>query len=210
MNGQPQPGGMNQFGQNAGGMNLQQIQQQQQQLQKLLAQQQQQQQQQQQMRAMGGPPPQQQQQQQPQQPQQMGGQMQNSNPQQQQQQQQQGLPIRAYLDQTVVPILLDGMCELVKERPNNPIEFLAAYLLKHDPSRAGNNNNPQQQNSGMPMQRNSFIDWRKAAGCYPAEMMGDYIDGGHERDRKVLDKDGMGMLCDAMEYVQDAHEPTSE
>mmetsp|Transcript_15582 Transcript_15582/g.27052 ORF Transcript_15582/g.27052 Transcript_15582/m.27052 type:complete len:181 (+) Transcript_15582:41-583(+) len=49
----------------------------------------------------------------------------------------QSLPIRAYLDQTVVPILLDGMSELVKERPANPIEYLASYLLRHDPSRAG-------------------------------------------------------------------------
>ena len=47
----------------------------------------------------------------------------------------QRLPIRAYLDQTVVPILLDGMSELVKERPANPIEYLASYLLKHDPQR---------------------------------------------------------------------------
>ena len=31
----------------------------------------------------------------------------------------QALPIRAYLDQTVVPILLDGMSALVKERPPN-------------------------------------------------------------------------------------------
>ncbi|KAL7474956.1 hypothetical protein ACHAW6_000895 [Cyclotella cf. meneghiniana] len=45
------------------------------------------------------------------------------------------LPIRAYLDQTVVPILLDGMSELVKERPPNPVEWLAAYLLKHDPQK---------------------------------------------------------------------------
>eukprot|EP01039_Chlorochromonas_danica_P008631 gene8631-9511_t len=45
----------------------------------------------------------------------------------------QALPIRAYLDQTVVPILLDGMSALVKERPPNPIEWLAAYLLKHNP-----------------------------------------------------------------------------
>lgn len=29
----------------------------------------------------------------------------------------QALPIRAYLDQTVVPLLLDGMSALVKERP---------------------------------------------------------------------------------------------
>ena len=74
----------------------------------------------------------------------------------------QRLPIRAYLDQTVVPILLDGkiylrrflkfdgitshqsylslsmhtgMSELVKERPANPVEYLASYLLKHDPQK---------------------------------------------------------------------------
>lgn len=45
------------------------------------------------------------------------------------------LPIRAYLDQTVVPILLDGMSELVKERPPNPVEWLASYLLKNDPQK---------------------------------------------------------------------------
>jgi protein dpy-30 len=43
------------------------------------------------------------------------------------------LPIRAYLDQTVVPILLQGMSALVKERPGNPIEWLAAYLIKNNP-----------------------------------------------------------------------------
>jgi len=30
-----------------------------------------------------------------------------------------------------------GMSELVKDRPPNPIEYLAAYLLRHDPARAG-------------------------------------------------------------------------
>ena len=43
----------------------------------------------------------------------------------------QGLPVRAYLDQTVVPILLQGMSVLAKERPPNPIEYLATYLLKN-------------------------------------------------------------------------------
>ncbi|GFO18013.1 Dpy-30-like protein [Plakobranchus ocellatus] len=43
----------------------------------------------------------------------------------------QSLPTRAYLDQTVVPILLTGMSVLARERPPNPIEFLAAYLLKN-------------------------------------------------------------------------------
>ncbi|XP_067949215.1 protein dpy-30 homolog [Watersipora subatra] len=41
------------------------------------------------------------------------------------------LPTRAYLDQTIVPILLQGMSVLVKERPPNPVEFLAAYLMKN-------------------------------------------------------------------------------
>eukprot|EP01040_Poterioochromonas_malhamensis_P024132 gene24132-29786_t len=50
----------------------------------------------------------------------------------------QSLPIRSYLDQTVVPILLDGMSALVKERPPNPVEWLAAYLLKHNPQNPNN------------------------------------------------------------------------
>ncbi|CAM9192868.1 unnamed protein product [Ascophyllum nodosum] len=48
----------------------------------------------------------------------------------------QSLPIRAYLDQTVVPILLDGMSALVKERPPNPVEWLGNYLLVHNPQSA--------------------------------------------------------------------------
>ncbi|XP_063056054.1 protein dpy-30 homolog isoform X2 [Engraulis encrasicolus] len=43
----------------------------------------------------------------------------------------QTLPTRAYLDQTVVPILLQGLSVLAKERPAQPIEFLAAFLLKN-------------------------------------------------------------------------------
>ncbi|XP_015766265.1 PREDICTED: protein dpy-30 homolog [Acropora digitifera] len=43
----------------------------------------------------------------------------------------QSLPTRAYLDQTVVPILLQGLSTLSKERPPNPIEYLATYLLKN-------------------------------------------------------------------------------
>ena len=42
----------------------------------------------------------------------------------------QSLPTRAYLDQTVVPILLQGLAVLAKENPPSSIEFLASYLLK--------------------------------------------------------------------------------
>lgn len=43
----------------------------------------------------------------------------------------QSLPTRQYLDQTVVPILLQALSTLAKERPPDPISFLAAYLLKN-------------------------------------------------------------------------------
>ncbi|KAG0233362.1 Dpy-30 motif-domain-containing protein [Mortierella sp. GBAus27b] len=41
------------------------------------------------------------------------------------------MPIRTYLDQTVLPVLLDGMKQLAKERPQNPLEYLGHYLLNH-------------------------------------------------------------------------------
>ncbi|KNC46155.1 uncharacterized protein AMSG_00273 [Thecamonas trahens ATCC 50062] len=46
-----------------------------------------------------------------------------------------GAGVRAYLEQTVVPLLLQGMNQLVKERPVNPVEYLALYLLKHNPEK---------------------------------------------------------------------------
>lgn len=45
------------------------------------------------------------------------------------------LPVRAYLDQTVVPLLLQGMSELVKVRPDTPVEWLAQYLLNNNPNK---------------------------------------------------------------------------
>lgn len=47
------------------------------------------------------------------------------------------LPIRAYLDQTVVPHLLLGLSALVKERPPNPVEWLATYLLQNNDKQPG-------------------------------------------------------------------------
>ncbi|RUO98914.1 Dpy-30 motif-domain-containing protein, partial [Jimgerdemannia flammicorona] len=41
----------------------------------------------------------------------------------------QSLPVRSYLDETVVPVLLEGMKVLVKERPENPLEYLGQYLI---------------------------------------------------------------------------------
>mmetsp|Transcript_8928 Transcript_8928/g.19353 ORF Transcript_8928/g.19353 Transcript_8928/m.19353 type:complete len:91 (-) Transcript_8928:368-640(-) len=44
-------------------------------------------------------------------------------------------PIRTYLDSTVVPVLLQGLSALVKERPPNPVEFLATFLLQNNPQK---------------------------------------------------------------------------
>lgn len=43
------------------------------------------------------------------------------------------LPVRQYLDATVVPTLRAGMRALVKARPEDPSAFLAAYLIEHNP-----------------------------------------------------------------------------
>ncbi|KAK6754668.1 hypothetical protein RB195_013573 [Necator americanus] len=40
------------------------------------------------------------------------------------------IPTRQYLDQTVVPILLQALGALAKERPENPIDFLINFLIK--------------------------------------------------------------------------------
>ncbi|GBG77724.1 hypothetical protein CBR_g24171 [Chara braunii] len=45
------------------------------------------------------------------------------------------LPVRNYLESSVVPILLQALYVLVRERPENPVEYLAAFLLKNNPQK---------------------------------------------------------------------------
>ena len=46
-----------------------------------------------------------------------------------------GPPVRQYLDETVVPVLRQGLRELVKARPADPFEFLGDYIKKANPNR---------------------------------------------------------------------------
>jgi protein dpy-30 len=46
------------------------------------------------------------------------------------------MPSRQYLESSVVPILMQGMQELAKERPEDPVQYLAAYLIKHNPKKS--------------------------------------------------------------------------
>ncbi|ALC43032.1 Dpy-30L2 [Drosophila busckii] len=41
------------------------------------------------------------------------------------------MTVRQYLDQTVAPILLHGLQALARDRPVDPISYLATYLLKN-------------------------------------------------------------------------------
>lgn len=46
------------------------------------------------------------------------------------------LSTRQYLEMTVVNAVMQGMAEIARERPNNPLEYLGNYLLQ----RANNEN----------------------------------------------------------------------
>jgi len=41
------------------------------------------------------------------------------------------MPTRPYLDATVVPILLQGLSALARERPPDPIQYLAEFLIRN-------------------------------------------------------------------------------
>mmetsp|Transcript_9993 Transcript_9993/g.13577 ORF Transcript_9993/g.13577 Transcript_9993/m.13577 type:complete len:109 (+) Transcript_9993:122-448(+) len=45
------------------------------------------------------------------------------------------LPTKAYLEQTITPTVMKALTEVCEARPDNPLEFVAYYLLKHNPNR---------------------------------------------------------------------------
>ena len=45
------------------------------------------------------------------------------------------LPTKAYLEATIVPTVMKALHEVSHARPDNPLEFLAYYILKHNPNR---------------------------------------------------------------------------
>jgi hypothetical protein len=42
-----------------------------------------------------------------------------------------GMPVRQYMDATVIPVLRDGLKALNAARPDDPLQFLADYLVSH-------------------------------------------------------------------------------
>ena len=45
------------------------------------------------------------------------------------------LPTKAYLEATITPTVMRALHEVCHARPDNPLEFVAYYLLKHNPNR---------------------------------------------------------------------------
>ena len=45
------------------------------------------------------------------------------------------LPTKMYLDATVTPTVMAALQEVCEARPENPLEFVAYYILKHNPDR---------------------------------------------------------------------------
>ena len=45
------------------------------------------------------------------------------------------LDIKKYLEGNVMPLILEGMEELARRKPENPIEFLAEYILENNPEK---------------------------------------------------------------------------
>lgn len=43
----------------------------------------------------------------------------------------QAYPTAAYFNQTVIPIIIEGLAIVAKERPKKPIEYLAAFFIKN-------------------------------------------------------------------------------
>ena len=43
------------------------------------------------------------------------------------------LEIRSYIDGAVMPVLIESLQKLTEEKPPNPIEFIAKYLLENNP-----------------------------------------------------------------------------
>ena len=52
-----------------------------------------------------------------------------------------------YLDKTIFPLLLEGISWIIKEKPKDPVEHLAMFLLKNNPKNSTDQNDNQKLSS---------------------------------------------------------------
>ena len=76
---------------------------------------------------------------------------------------QNNLPTKAYLEQSITPTVMKALSEVCKARPDNPLEFVAYYMLKHNAGR-------ELENEGIVVQK-------------PKEVLSDGEDGDRAESR---------------------------
>ena len=59
------------------------------------------------------------------------------------------MPTKAFLEQAVAPTVMKALSEVCKARPDNPLEFMAYYILKHNPNRVLDHEGAQAANRNM-------------------------------------------------------------
>ncbi len=47
----------------------------------------------------------------------------------------QPLPLRSYFDECLIPVLLPGLAAVAAARPDDPVSFLAHFMLRNNPKR---------------------------------------------------------------------------
>lgn len=55
------------------------------------------------------------------------------------------LPVRTYLDETCVPLIMQAMSAVARERPEDPVDYIAHYLLAHNPRRSMDGMSPSRR-----------------------------------------------------------------
>jgi protein dpy-30 len=48
------------------------------------------------------------------------------------------LPTRQYLDEVAVPVLMQALAACARERPEDPVDYIARFLLKNNPKNQTN------------------------------------------------------------------------
>lgn len=53
------------------------------------------------------------------------------------------LSVRSYLDETCVPLVMQALAAVSRERPEDPVDYIANYLLQHNANSRRNPESPK-------------------------------------------------------------------
>ena len=73
------------------------------------------------------------------------------------------------MEQTISPTVMKALSELCRARPENPIEFVAYYILKHNPNRDLKNEGAPSGHRHPDDKRDEAEDDEDVAGISPRD-----------------------------------------